>query len=96
MGKKTDDVLTAEELLVQAHGDAYVLAQGWSLGKWQEQEIAHFTKIAQEQYEANKKNKQITIRISEKDLISIKAKAIKLWIPYQTLIGSQLHQFANA
>jgi predicted DNA binding CopG/RHH family protein len=34
----------------------------------------------------NKKTKQITLRISEKDLLAIKAKAIKIGIPYQTLI----------
>lgn len=41
------------------------------------------------------KNKNINIRLSERDLHKIKAKAIETGIPYQTLVSSILHQFAN-
>ena len=54
------------------------------------------TKLAQDQYEATKKTKQITIRLNERDLIKLKSKAIMLGIPYQTLIGSQIRQFVNS
>ena len=41
-----------------------------------------------------KKNKNINIRISENDLNTIKLKAVREGIPYQTLIGSIIHKFA--
>lgn len=39
-----------------------------------------------------KKNKAITIRLAERDLMKLKAKAIEEGIPYQTLITSILHK----
>ncbi len=41
------------------------------------------------------KTKHISIRLSEKDLIKIKQKALSSGIPYQTLIGSLIHQYAD-
>lgn len=41
------------------------------------------------------KSKPITIRINQLDLIKIKAKAKRKNIPYQTLLGSLIHEFAN-
>jgi len=38
------------------------------------------------------KTKNINIRISNGDLQKIKAKAVEKGLPYQTLIGSLLHQ----
>lgn len=46
--------------------------------------------------EAQKKNKRINIRISQTDLEKIQRKAIKIGIPYQTLVSSVLHQFAHS
>ena len=42
-----------------------------------------------------KKNKNINIRITENDLNSIKMKAAREGLPYQTLIGSLLHKYAS-
>jgi len=42
-----------------------------------------------------KKNKNINIRITENDLSSIKMKAAREGMPYQTLIGSLLHKYAS-
>lgn len=42
-----------------------------------------------------KKNKNINIRITENDLSSIKMKAAREGLPYQTLIGSLLHKYAS-
>ncbi len=39
-----------------------------------------------------KKNKSITIRLAERDLLRIKEKAMKEGIPYQTLITSLIHK----
>ncbi len=41
------------------------------------------------------KTKNINIRLSEKDLQKIKAKAIEKGIPYQTLLTSLIHQCAS-
>lgn len=41
------------------------------------------------------KNRHISIRLSERDLMLIRARALELGIPYQTLIGSILHQYAQ-
>ncbi len=41
------------------------------------------------------KNKRINIRISEKDLLRPKRKAVEEGLPYQTLISSILHKFAS-
>lgn len=42
-----------------------------------------------------KKTKNINIRLSEKVLQRLKAKAAKEGIPYQTLASSVLHRFVN-
>ncbi len=41
------------------------------------------------------KNKRINIRISEWDLIRLKAKSMKEGIPYQTLVSSLIHRFVT-
>lgn len=41
------------------------------------------------------KTKQVRVRLSDRDLRKIKAKAIEIGVPYQTLIGSVLHQYAT-
>jgi predicted DNA binding CopG/RHH family protein len=41
------------------------------------------------------KTRHISIRVTEKDLSKIKARAVKSGIPYQTIIGSLLHQYAD-
>ncbi|NIM14345.1 MAG: antitoxin [Candidatus Aminicenantes bacterium] len=41
------------------------------------------------------KTKRITIRLSEQDLERLKVKAAETGIPYQTLIGSLVHQYAS-
>ncbi|HLP48271.1 MAG TPA: antitoxin [Candidatus Kapabacteria bacterium] len=41
------------------------------------------------------KTKNVNVRLSERDFIKIKAKAIEIGIPYQALMGSLLHQYAT-
>jgi predicted DNA binding CopG/RHH family protein len=41
------------------------------------------------------KTKHINIRLSEKDIQKLKIKAIEKGIPYQTLVTSILHQYAD-
>lgn len=42
-----------------------------------------------------RKNRNINIRLSENDLESIKLLAAREGLPYQTLIGSLIHKYAN-
>ena len=42
------------------------------------------------------KNRNINIRLSEKTLTRLKLKASKMGLGYQTMVGSILHQYANA
>ncbi len=41
------------------------------------------------------KNKRINIRLSERDLVQLKRRAVAEGIPYQTLITSVLHKFVS-
>ena len=57
-------------------------------------------KEQKEQYRAYaratlRKDKRVNIRISEKDLLDLKKRAVRQGIPYQTLISSVLHKYVN-
>lgn len=41
------------------------------------------------------KTKNINIRLSERDLFKLKARAVKEGLPYQTLVSSILHKYTN-
>jgi len=41
------------------------------------------------------KDRQVSIRLSSRDLISLKRKANRYGIPYQTFISSVLHRYAS-
>jgi predicted DNA binding CopG/RHH family protein len=45
--------------------------------------------------ETLQKDKRINIRMSGRDLLSLKRKANRFGIPYQTLISSILHQYVS-
>ena len=44
--------------------------------------------------ETLKKSRNINIRLTENDLVSIKLLAAREGMPYQTLIGSLIHKYA--
>ena len=50
----------------------------------------HFQEVARETL---RKDKRINIRLSQKDLEGIQAKAAREGMPYQTLIASIIHKF---
>lgn len=54
--------------------------------------LSHYQKIAQSTLD---KTKNINIRLTEKDLLRIKAKAAEKGLPYQTLVSSVLHQYLS-
>ncbi len=41
------------------------------------------------------KNKNVNLRISERDLFRVKSKAASQGVPYQTLLTSLIHQYSN-
>ncbi|NTV67045.1 MAG: hypothetical protein HGB06_05070 [Chlorobaculum sp.] len=41
------------------------------------------------------KDRQVSIRLSSRDLVSLKRKANRYGIPYQTFISSLLHRYAS-
>ncbi len=41
------------------------------------------------------KDQRMNIRISKKDLLSLKAKALEQGMPYQTLVSSVLHKYVT-
>jgi predicted DNA binding CopG/RHH family protein len=41
------------------------------------------------------KDRQVSIRLSSRDLVSLKRKANRYGIPYQTFISSVLHRYAS-
>lgn len=57
------------------------------------EEIAKYQKVAKDQYG---KRKAISIRLLEYDIKKLKAKSKEEWIPYQTLISSIVHKYANS
>ncbi len=57
-----------------------------------EGEKEHLAKVAASTL---KKNKRINIRLSEHDLQAIQRRALQEGLPYQTLISSLIHKYAN-
>ena len=55
--------------------------------------LNNYQKIAQSTLD---KTKNINIRLTEKDLLKIKAKSAEKGLPYQTLISSVLHQYLSS
>ncbi|HMO78897.1 MAG TPA: antitoxin [Candidatus Paceibacterota bacterium] len=51
-----------------------------------------YTTIAKNTF---KKNKSITIRLAERDILKVKSKAAEEGIPYQTLITSIIHKHTS-
>jgi len=73
------------------------IKESFEKGEWQSVSDVDAQKNQYIKYAKNstRKNKRISIRISEKDLIAIKAKSLEEGIPYQTLIASILHKYVS-
>ena len=52
-------------------------------------------KIREYAVDTLEKSKNINIRLAHKDIQRLKIKAAENGMPYQTLVGSILHQYAN-
>ncbi|KKR80766.1 MAG: hypothetical protein UU73_C0002G0085 [Candidatus Daviesbacteria bacterium GW2011_GWA1_41_61] len=66
-------------------------------GEWKP--VKDFAKARKEAMETARntlaKNKNINLRVSERDLLKLKSKAIEEGMPYQTLAASILHKYVN-
>lgn len=85
--------MTTNEELYEKELKAYVdahLEKGVRFAS--EEEILYHIKSAQQHLSWKTKNKQISFRIPERDLIKLKAKALEKWIPYQTYLSSLIHE----
>lgn len=73
------------------------LVQSYENGEWQSLPNATELKSKYAQYARNtfQKNQRINIRISEWDLLRLKAKSLEEGIPYQTLIASLIHKYVK-
>ena len=63
-------------------------------------ELVSIGKNKKKQYQAYatttlSKTKNINIRLSEKDVLKLRTKAVETGIPYQTLVSSILHRFVS-
>ncbi|MDD5731449.1 MAG: antitoxin [Patescibacteria group bacterium] len=56
-------------------------------------ELEQAAKNTLKRLEKEKKEKNINIRLAERDLNSLKSKALKSGLPYQTLIGVLIRQY---
>lgn len=73
------------------------IAESYERGEWKpvkDQEKAKREAQAVARNTLNK-TKNINLRISQRTLYKLKAKAIEEGIPYQTLASSILHKYAN-
>jgi len=70
------------------------IQDSYEAGKWKSvKNIAiHKKRLATVARETLKKNKVITIRLPERDLVRIKARAAQEGMPYQTYISSLIHK----
>lgn len=75
------------------------LEEAFARGEFEElnnlEETKHLLQEAAKQYRQLHTSKPVTLRINQLDLIKIKAKAKRKQIPYQTLLGALLHDFAE-
>ena len=74
--------------------DEMELARSIENGEW----VSDLTKKERKQYEeyarySLNKQKRINIRMNERDLRKIRAKAIEEGIPYQSLISMLIHKY---
>lgn len=82
------DKLTQEEKEILA---------GFEAGEWVSDPALETRKAYLEKTAGDtlKKNRRVNIRISERDMVEIKKRAIEEGLPYQTLISSILHKYVN-
>ncbi|KKU03497.1 MAG: hypothetical protein UX99_C0005G0027 [Candidatus Amesbacteria bacterium GW2011_GWB1_47_26] len=73
------------------------LLTSFEAGEWRSVADLEKSKRLYRQYAANTlaKAKNVNLRLAEKTVLKFKAKAASEGIPYQTLMSSVLHKYAN-
>lgn len=73
------------------------LLTSFEAGEWKSISELDKAKRLYKRYAQNtlEKTKNINLRLSERTVLKLKAKAIAEGIPYQTLASSVLHKYAN-
>ena len=64
---------------------------GIKTGKTRAEAMAEWQVIIRQ----TQREKPVTVRVQERDIAKLKARAMRKGIPYQTLIASILHQYAE-
>ena len=64
----------------------------WRSVRGKESEVERYRQYARSTF---KKDMRVNIRMSSKDVESIKKRALEEGIPYQTLMASVLHKYAS-
>lgn len=75
-----------EQILKDIEEGKYISVDNFEEAKREAEEAARNTL---------KKNKNINIRLSFKDVQKLKRKAAEKGLPYQTLVSSIIHQYVN-
>ncbi len=73
------------------------LLESFERGEWkpiphQANELARYRQSAKDTF---RKDKRVSVRLSSRDLATIQKRALAEGIPYQTLIASVLHKYAD-
>jgi len=73
------------------------IVESYENDEWQSVDNLKQEKESHSRYAKNTsiKNKRINIRITERDLLNLKAESKIQGIPYQALISSVLHKYIN-
>jgi predicted DNA binding CopG/RHH family protein len=73
------------------------ILKSYDNGTWKSVKDLEKKKNEYQQYAKNTaaKNKRINIRLSEKDLVNLKAKSLEEGMPYQTLVASIIHKYIS-
>lgn len=73
------------------------LLDSYERGEWKSAANAEseFERYRQYARATSKKEMRVNIRLSKKDLEAIQKRALEEGIPYQTLMGSILHKYAD-
>lgn len=67
----------------------------WKIKKPSEEERREINNLWKQRVINTREKKAITLRLQKRDIYSFKIEAEKKGIPYQTLLASVVHQYAN-
>lgn len=90
--KKTDDITFLDDEERELY-DSLERDEWKSVSKKEKiKDIVEFKVAAKNTF---RQSKPITLRVNENDLLKLKARALEQGLPYQTLLISIIHRYAN-